>query len=171
MFGGRTKTLIPTTNDLFKRKLVEDVPGKLFKRKQGEAKYYNISVKELPPLSSGDVVRQPTHRSGRWYKARVQQQVDVRLYDVRTEDGRVFKRNRRHLRSSKEPFCGSTNSVAHRSPGVAPTNLVPPANPISGESSTSQEVQLPKDATESEAKDKVNSSGRPEEIPVPTKSQ
>ena len=172
MFGRRTKILIPTTNDLFKRKLVEDVPGKLFKRKQGEAKYYNISAKELPPLSSGNVVRlKPTHRSGRWYKARVEQQVDVRLYDVRTEDGRVFKRNRRHLRSSKEPFCGSTNPVAHSSPGVAPTNLIPPANPISGESSTSQEVQLPKDATELVAKDKVNSSGRPEEIPGPTKPQ
>jgi len=37
-----------------------------------------------------------------------------------------------------------------------------------GESSTSQEVQLPTDATESVAKDKVNSSAKPEEIPVPT---
>ena len=64
MFGRHTKTLIPTTNDLFKRKIVEDVPGKLFKRKQGEVKYYNISAKELPPLSSGNVVRlKPTHRS------------------------------------------------------------------------------------------------------------
>ena len=85
MFGRRTRTLIPTTNELLKPKVVEDVPGKLLKRKQGQAKYYNISAKELPLLSSGDVVRvKPTDRSDPWYKAPVGQQVDVRSYDVRT---------------------------------------------------------------------------------------
>ena len=148
---------------------MEDVPGKLLKRKQGQAKYYNISAKELPCFSSGDVLRlKPTDRSGQWYKARVEQQVDVRSYDVGTEDGRVFRRNRRHFQSSKEPLCASTKPDADSSPGVAPTNLVPLANPMSRESSTSQEVQLPTDATESVAKDKMNSSARPEEIPVPT---
>ena len=87
MFGHRTRTLPPTTNELLKPKIVEDVPGKLLKRKQGQATYYNISDKELPSLSSGDAVRvKPTDRLGRWYKARVEQQVDVRSYDVRTED-------------------------------------------------------------------------------------
>ena len=52
---------------------MEDVPEKLLKRKQGQAKYYNISAKELPPLSSEDVVRvKHTDRSDRWYKARVE---------------------------------------------------------------------------------------------------
>ena len=127
-------------------------------RKQGQVKYCNISAKDLSPLSSGDVLRlRPTDRSGRWYKASVEQHVDVRSYDVRTEDGLVFRTNLRHLRSSKEAFCASTNPVADSSPGVAPTNLVPPANPISGESSTSQEVhdQLPTDATELVAKKKL----------------
>ena len=89
---------------------------------------------------------------------RVEQQLDVRPYDVRTEGGRVFRRNGRNLRSSKEPLCASTNPVADSSPGVAPTNLVPPANPMSRESSTSQEVQLPMHATKSVANNKVNSS-------------
>ena len=130
----------------------------------------NISAKELQPLSSGDVVHvKPTDRSGRWYKARVEQQVDVRSYDVRTEDGRVFMRNRRHLRSSKEPMCASTNPVADSSPEAAPTNLCPPANPISGESGISQDVQMPTDASESVAQDKVNTSAKPKEILVPTK--
>ena len=66
-------------------------------------------------------------------------------------------------------MCASTNPVADSSPEVAPTNLVPPANPISGESSISQEVQLPTDATESVAQDNVNSSAKPKEIPVLTK--
>jgi len=63
----------------------------------------------------------PTDRSGGWYKARVEQ-VGVRSYDVRTEDGRFFRRNRGHLRSSKEPMCASTDLVA-------PTNLVHRTNP------------------------------------------
>ena len=64
MFGRRTRTLIPTTNELVKPKIDEDVPGKLLKRKQVQAKYYNISAKKLPPLSSGDVMRvKPTDRS------------------------------------------------------------------------------------------------------------
>ena len=89
MFGRRTRTLIPMTSELLKPKIVEDVQGKLMKRKQLQAKHYNISAKELPPLSKGEIVRvKPTDRSRRWFKARVEQQVDVRSYEVRTEDGR-----------------------------------------------------------------------------------
>ena len=110
MFGRRTRTLIPTTSELLKPKIVEDVQGKLLRRKQLQAKHYNISAKELPPLSKGEIVRvKPTDRSGRWFKARVEQQVDVRSYEVRTEDGRILRRNRRHLRSSKEPACVRVN--------------------------------------------------------------
>ena len=105
MFGRRTRTLIPTTSELLKPKIVEDVQGKLLKTKQLQAKHYNISAKELPPpLRKGEIVRvKPTDRSGRWFKARVEHQVDVRSYKVRTEDGKIFRRNRRHLRNSKEP--------------------------------------------------------------------
>ena len=106
MFGRRTRTLIPTTSELRKTKIVENVRGKLLKRKQLQAKHYNISAKELPHLSKGEIVRvKPTDRSGRWFKARVEQQVDVRSFEVRNEDGKIFRRNRRHLRNSKEPAC------------------------------------------------------------------
>lgn len=106
MFGRRTRTLIPTTSELCKPKIVENVRGKLLKRKQLQAKHYNISAKELPHLSKGEIVRvKPTDRSGRWFKARVEQQVDVRSFEVRNEDGKIFRRNRRHLRNSKEPAC------------------------------------------------------------------
>ena len=105
IFGRRTRTLIPTTSELLKPKIVEDVQGKLAKRKQ-QAKHYNISAKKLPPLGQGEIVRvKPTDRSGRCFKARVERQVDVRSNEVRTEDGKALKRNRRHLRNSKEPAC------------------------------------------------------------------
>ena len=73
MFGRCTRTLIPMTSELLKPMIVEDVQGKLLKRKQPQAKHYNISAKELPPLSKGEIVRvKPTDRSGRWFKARVE---------------------------------------------------------------------------------------------------
>ena len=72
----------------------------------GVERNHHCSAKELPPLSTGEIVRvKPADRSGQWFKARVEQQVDVRSYEVRTEDGKIFRRNRRHLRNSMEPAC------------------------------------------------------------------
>ena len=168
MFGRRTRTLIPTTSELLKPKIVEDVPGKLLKRKQLQAKYYNISAKELPPLSNGEVVRvKPTDRSGRWYKARVEQQVDVRSYDVRTEDGRVFRRNRRHLKSSKEPACTSSNPVPINMPDGTSNVSVPPVKSAPAKPSTSPGVQPSKDLAEASPPRKPNSNVKPAEVLVP----
>ena len=153
MFGRRTRTLIPTTSELLKPKIVEDVPGKLFKRKQLQAKYYNISAKELPPLNNGEVVRvKPTDRSGRWYKARVEKQVDVRSYDVRNEDGRVFRRNRKHLRSSKVPVCSGSNPVSLSMPDGTFTAPLSPNEPVPG---TSREFPPPKEASSAEKPNQV----------------
>ena len=76
-------------------------------------------MKELPSLTEGDVVRMKPQASDgkqRWAKAQVQQQVDVRSYAVRTEDGRLFRRNRRHLRQSKEQFVVKDADVEIPSP-------------------------------------------------------
>ena len=40
----------------------------------------------------------------KWFKAKVDQQVNVRLYKVRSEDGAVNRRNWRHLRKVQESF-------------------------------------------------------------------
>lgn len=47
----------------------------------------------------------------RWTKVQVQQQVNVGSYAVRTNDGRLFRRNRRHLRQSKERFVAKDAHV------------------------------------------------------------
>ncbi|XP_072140809.1 uncharacterized protein [Dermacentor andersoni] len=57
----------------------------------------------LAPLQKGDVVR--ILGNGRWeIKAQVQDLVAPRSYTVLTEDGRVFRRNRQHLRKTSEAF-------------------------------------------------------------------
>ena len=133
MFGRRTRTLILTTSELLKPKIVEDIPGKLFKRKQLQVKHYNISAKELLPLNNGEIVRvKPTDKSGRWYKARGEKQVDVRSHDVRNEDGRVFRRNRRHLRSSKASVCSGSNPLSLSMPDGTFTAPLSPNEPVPG---------------------------------------
>jgi len=116
MFGRRTRTLLPTTSYLLKPKVQEDVKEKLFKQKSKQAKYYNQNTKELPPLQKGEVIRvaaKPGDRERKWFKARVEDQVDIRSYEVGTEDGRLYRRNRGLLCQSKEPFVqtSATSSV------------------------------------------------------------
>lgn len=43
-------------------------------------------------------------RTGHWTKGCVTEQVHVWSYSVKTEDGRIFRRNRKFLRHTKEPF-------------------------------------------------------------------
>ena len=76
------------------------------KKKSKQTKYYNQSVKELPELIPGDIVQvQPLKSMDRykqWAWAEVDTKVDIRSYQVRTEDGRVLRCNRRHLKHTKE---------------------------------------------------------------------
>jgi hypothetical protein len=68
---------------------------------------------QLPPLQTGEVVRvapKPGDRDRKWFKAGVKDRVDIRSYEARTEDGKLYKRNRRHLRRSKEPFGQSSEA-------------------------------------------------------------
>lgn len=56
----------------------------------------------MSKLHEGDTVMiRQFGREKTWTK---EDQVDSRSYEVRTEDGRVYRRNRRHLRRSREPF-------------------------------------------------------------------
>ena len=78
--------------------LAPDVGDKLQERQLKQALYYNRGAKVLQPLQEGDVVRlQPLNRQSKWFKAQVDQHVDIRSYNVRTNDGRLYRRNRSHL--------------------------------------------------------------------------
>ena len=57
LFGRRTKTRLPTSNQLLKPKLLEEVSQKLKLQKAKESLYYNKGAKELEELRPGDIVR------------------------------------------------------------------------------------------------------------------
>ena len=64
---------------------------------------YNKSAKDLRPLEPGDIVRvQPQQRGKPWTKAAVSRRNGPRSYDMTTENGTQIRRNRRHLRKTKE---------------------------------------------------------------------
>ena len=105
---------------------------KLIKQKSKQVKYYNQTSKELPSLQSGEVVRvapEQGDRERKWFKARVEEQVDIRSYEVRTEDGKLYRRNCRHLRQSKEPFV----QTAEASPVVLPQHNQTNTSPTTAE--------------------------------------
>ena len=130
MFGCRTRTLLPTTSYVLKPKVQEDVKEKLFKQKSKQAKCYNQNTKELPTLQTGEVFRvapKPGDRKRKWFKAQVEDQVDIRSYEVRTEDGRLYRGNRRHLHQSKEPFVQTSETSLVRPPQDNPSSPAPSA--------------------------------------------
>ena len=110
--GRRTRTLLPTATSLLKPMTTPGVREKLHKTKERQTYYYNRRTRELSPLRKGDaVVMLPSPQARKWKKAQVEDQVDVRSYAVRTEDGRVFQRSRRHLKKYDPPPATHTPEV------------------------------------------------------------
>ena len=101
--GRRTRTLLPTVSSLLEPAAVPiDVRDKFVNRKETNTQYYVRGNRELPPPQRGDVVKMLPNTSGKVVESKIEDQVDIRSHSVRTEDCRLFRRNRRHLRKSQE---------------------------------------------------------------------
>ncbi|KAL0173103.1 hypothetical protein M9458_033414, partial [Cirrhinus mrigala] len=62
-----------------------------------QQRYYNRSVKALPPLTAGTHIRFH-HEDGSWQPAKIVQPANThRSYHIQTEEGQMLRRNRRHL--------------------------------------------------------------------------
>lgn len=71
--------------------------------KRAQKKHHDKTARNLKPLSESDVVR--IEEPDAWNrKAVVLKEVGPRSYTVRTEDGQVFRRNRRCLLRTQETF-------------------------------------------------------------------
>ena len=71
----------------------------------------------------------------------MEDQVDIRSYEVRTEDGRLYRRNRRHLRQSKEPFAQNSETGLVRPPQNNQSNTAPAASEPTRLQVTGQPIQ------------------------------
>ena len=80
---------------LLQPKVIPNVYQYLQQWQNKQALSFNKGAKELQPLKDGDVVRvRPLPGHSRWFKGQVSSQEAPRSYQVRTEDGRVYHRNR-----------------------------------------------------------------------------
>ncbi|XP_062577795.1 uncharacterized protein K02A2.6-like [Saccostrea cucullata] len=70
IFGRRTKTLLPVSENMLKPRYADKVKEQLRCRKGRETHYYNKGAKEMSPLHEGDVVRvRPKGNEKSWKKA------------------------------------------------------------------------------------------------------
>ncbi|XP_041460922.1 uncharacterized protein K02A2.6-like [Lytechinus variegatus] len=114
LMNRRTRTTLPTTAKLLEPAVPTGVKEQREKTKEKQAHHYNRSVRELPSMKPGDVVRiQPHNRQREWRRAKVlRMATEPHSYVVMTEDGATYRRNRRHLRlvcetwSRREPDDG-----------------------------------------------------------------
>jgi len=94
-----------------------------------QAQYYNKIAKDLPKLAIGDVVRMKPIRNHQciWRKATVTQKVDDRSYVVETPEGGTYRRNRYHLRKTREAAPPKTVEPVVAAPADKPVD--PPEQP------------------------------------------
>jgi len=91
---------LPTSTRLLVPESVQDGPYKLKERKAKQIYYYNKGARELDRLKPGDVVHVKLGLDSKeWSKAAVGKEVNIRLYQVHTEDGLTFGRNQTNQRA------------------------------------------------------------------------
>ena len=116
LMNRRTRTLLPTSAELLKPKIVDEA-GNMQRRTDKQAAQFNKSAKDLKPLDEGDVVRMKPLVQGQktWTKAIVSRRLDERSYMVETPHA-VYRRNRVHLKKTSEsPPAPKQDSVASAS--------------------------------------------------------
>ena len=98
LFGRRTKTTLPTSSSLLQPSLIQpkEVQEALQKRKEKQKLYFDRHSKDLPELKMGDSVRYETNK-GLKSAQLIEKRKEPRFYMIRTANGMVLRRNRRHL--------------------------------------------------------------------------
>ena len=131
LMNRRTKTLLPTKETLLKPQIPRYAPGQLQALKQRQSYYYNRGAKDLKPLNTGDAVRiAPSQGHGNWRKGIVQEEVGTRSYNVETEEGQTYRRNRRHLRTSYHTPKDKTYYEEQEQELCEPRRVSRPASPF-----------------------------------------
>ena len=102
LMNRRTKTLLPTARALVKPKVTEEYKA-IMRTKEKRKGYYDKTTKDLPVLKESQRVRiQPFTKSKTWQEATVTKQLSDGSYEVQTPAGTTYRRNRVHLKATKE---------------------------------------------------------------------
>ena len=106
LYNRRLRTKLPATNSYLKPTVPDQasVSMQINKRKQQQAKYYNKTAMTRPfaPLQPGNSVRIQKEPGAVWKPAVVVSQSKPRSYVVKMDNGGIYQRNRRMLRTTGE---------------------------------------------------------------------
>ena len=112
LMGKRTKTLLPTTEELLQPKIIRPsaVRSAILKRQRRQKYYYDRLSRPLPSLKVGESVIFQNNNNIIWKPATVTSVEQApRSYVITTPEGQMYRRNRRHIRrfqSEVEPDDG-----------------------------------------------------------------
>ena len=101
LMNRRLRSSLPMTGAMLEPDVPQNVRTKLCQRQKQQKGTYDKSAKTLCDLKPGDVVR---YKKGRLWKPAevIGKNPNPRSYDIRTETGTILRRNRRHLRKTRE---------------------------------------------------------------------
>jgi len=103
LYSRRTRTHLPTAAKLLQPEIVAGVAENIMQRQWNAKVQYDKHAKQLSELQTGQTVRiQPNGYRDQWKAARVIKKVGTRSYLVKTANGQVYRRNRKHLRCTTE---------------------------------------------------------------------
>ena len=101
LMNRRTRTQLPINEDLLKPVVPVGAYEQMKTNKQRQKFYYDRTAKTLPPLQPNEVARM--HKNNIWQKVQVKNETAApRSYIVQGENGRLYRRNRKHLMKSRE---------------------------------------------------------------------
>ncbi|CAJ1049307.1 uncharacterized protein K02A2.6-like [Xyrichtys novacula] len=99
--GRRLRGKLPTATSLLTPQGSDQVHSRLKERQECQKFYFDRHTKNLPDLQAGDNVR--VQRGEAWQPAVVLQKHEhPRSFVIRTPEGKQYRRNRKHLRKTRE---------------------------------------------------------------------
>jgi len=141
LLGRRVRTAFPVNAKLL------SVPGQrankrnLGRTKTKQAKYYNRTAQSKPPIPLNQTVRAKINDKTDWVKAEIVDTHPYRSYTVETEGGAQYRRNRKHIRFSKEsPIIRATEDLNAESSSA--TQCVQPPAPPGEHGNTNQRAYV-----------------------------
>ena len=109
LMSRRLRSSLPMTDAMLQPSISKEIKRKLEQRQQRQKSFYDRGTRPLSSLQPNEVVR---YQTGKMWKPAVviNKHPNPRSYNIQTPQGTVLRRNRRHLRPTKETFAPSDDS-------------------------------------------------------------
>ncbi len=143
MMNHRTKTLLPTSNELLQPKLVDPkVVVKEINQKRAKAKVAfdrRAGIEHTsPPVGTYAYVKpSPRNRGQPWTFGEIIER-DGRSYTIQSGPHKIVRRNRIHVRPAAAPTSPTTVTVVHTPPAAAPRRI-----PLTATTNTPENQNVP----------------------------